>query len=529
MLHAPVSENKTQDKQSKTQSEPESERRVSGWAGYPALGLGGENGSSAGNERAQGWQPINLSTLSQGGILQRKCACGSSAGAAGTCGKCQSKEGMLQTKLSIGASDDKYEREADRVADEVMRMPEPTIQPNIGSEQKGGIQRKAIANSITPLQRSSTAPNQASEVPDIVHDVLRSPGQPLDLATRALMEPRFGHDFSHVRIHTGGDADRSARDINARAYTVGKNIVFGASQFAPGMSEGRRLLAHELTHVVQQNSNLVRQDTIQLSRLEDYNSQDPAKLSDAIIESTDDYRHLLQKFYPKIIPASQNRSELLLACRLAVRHMQEIQVSISEEKLESFVSQARKQLGVLKATETQIQHLNWVRFDSGAAVNNPSALPTEFGRWVLAGTPEPNATSGKVNCWEMILFGAYKGKYITFARIKEIYELAVEKVKLGQANRVGDTVESELRGGKENIFNPLQPNSPEPLAGDIVIFREAGDHTVLSLGTKNVSGNHEVLSLWNTPNNNFFVQKTTIEALLGASAPSPVKFWTPRW
>jgi hypothetical protein len=255
MLHAPVSENKTQDKQTKTQSEPESERRALGWAGYPALGLGGEYGATAGNQRAQGWQLINLSTLSQGGVLQRKCACSSSAGSAGTCSECQSREGrMLQTKLSIGASDDKYEREADRVADEVMRMPESTIQPNVGLEQKGGIQRKAISNSITPLQRSSTDSSQSAEVPGTVHDVLRSSGQPLDRATRALMETRFGRDFSQVRIHTGGDADRSARDINARAYTVGNNIVFGASQFSQRTHEGQRLLAHELTHVVQQRS-----------------------------------------------------------------------------------------------------------------------------------------------------------------------------------------------------------------------------------------------------------------------------------
>jgi 3D (Asp-Asp-Asp) domain-containing protein len=256
MLHAPVSENKTQDKQSKTQSEPESERRVSGWAGYPALGLGGENGSSAGNERAQGWQPINLSTLSQGEILQRKCACGSSAGAAGTCGKCQSKEGMLQTKLSIGASDDKYEQEADRVADEVMRMPEPKIQRQVEQEEDdddGMLQMKAISNSITPLQRSSTAPNQSAEVPDIVHDVLRSPGQPLDFNTRAFMKSRFGQSFGDVRVHTDAHAVESAEEMAARAYTVRKNIVFGAGQHAPETSSGRSLLAHELVHVLQQS------------------------------------------------------------------------------------------------------------------------------------------------------------------------------------------------------------------------------------------------------------------------------------
>ncbi|MGB9632210.1 MAG: DUF4157 domain-containing protein [Chloroflexaceae bacterium] len=89
-------------------------------------------------------------------------------------------------------------------------------------------------------------------MPPIVHEVLRSPGQPLDAETRAFMEPRFGHDFSRVRVHTDARAAESARAVNALAYTVGRDVVFGAGQYAPGASAGRRLLAHELAHVVQQ-------------------------------------------------------------------------------------------------------------------------------------------------------------------------------------------------------------------------------------------------------------------------------------
>jgi len=93
-----------------------------------------------------------------------------------------------------------------------------------------------------------------NEVPPIVHDVLRSPGQPLDAATRAFMDPRFGHDFSRVRVHTDTAAAGSAQNVNALAHTAGRNVVFGAGQFAPGTSSGRQLLAHELTHVVQQSA-----------------------------------------------------------------------------------------------------------------------------------------------------------------------------------------------------------------------------------------------------------------------------------
>ena len=75
----------------------------------------------------------------------------------------------------------------------------------------------------------------------MVQEVLRSPGQPLDPATRAFMEPRFGYDFSRVRVHSGAAAEQSARDVNAHAYTVGHNMVFGAGRFAPETHEGRRL------------------------------------------------------------------------------------------------------------------------------------------------------------------------------------------------------------------------------------------------------------------------------------------------
>ena len=101
------------------------------------------------------------------------------------------------------------------------------------------------------LQRDAAGSSDLAVAPPIVHDVLSSPGQPLDPATRSFMEPRFGHDFSGVRVHTDGRAAASARDVNANAYAVGHNIVFGAGQFAPTTYEGRRLLAHELAHVVQ--------------------------------------------------------------------------------------------------------------------------------------------------------------------------------------------------------------------------------------------------------------------------------------
>jgi hypothetical protein len=105
------------------------------------------------------------------------------------------------------------------------------------------------------LQRAAVNSSPVHEVPPVVHEVLRSPGQPLNQQTRAFMEPRFGLDFSQVRIHTHTHAMKAAHSVNARAYTVGRDIVFGASQYSPRSRAGLQLLAHELAHVVQQNAS----------------------------------------------------------------------------------------------------------------------------------------------------------------------------------------------------------------------------------------------------------------------------------
>ncbi len=108
------------------------------------------------------------------------------------------------------------------------------------------LQRSALKN--------SRREEEASFAPPIVHDVLRSSGAPLDPATRAFMEPRFGQDFSRVRVHTGARASESARAVDALAYTVGRDVVFKEGHYNPGDTRGRALLAHELAHVGQQQS-----------------------------------------------------------------------------------------------------------------------------------------------------------------------------------------------------------------------------------------------------------------------------------
>jgi len=153
----------------------------------------------------------------------------------------------LQAKLTVGRSDDPLEFEADQVAERVMRVPTPPGEV---------IQRKcAHCEEEEKLRRVATSDHGGeTTAPDIVHDALRSHGKPLDGATRKFMERRFGHDFGQVRVHTDALASQSAESVGARAYTVGPNIAFRQGEYVPSTTQGRRLLAHELTHVVQQSA-----------------------------------------------------------------------------------------------------------------------------------------------------------------------------------------------------------------------------------------------------------------------------------
>jgi hypothetical protein len=149
--------------------------------------------------------------------------------------------GAIQTKLAINQPGDEYEQEADRVADQVLAAPA----------------HPPVSGALPCIQRFSGQSNgQTEAVPTSVDNTLASPGRHLEPALRQDMEQRFGHDFSRVRVHSGAVAEQSAREVNANAYTMGHDIVFGAGRFTPGTHEGRRLIAHELTHVVQQRSGL---------------------------------------------------------------------------------------------------------------------------------------------------------------------------------------------------------------------------------------------------------------------------------
>jgi Domain of unknown function (DUF4157) len=157
-------------------------------------------------------------TSALNGVLQRQCACGNHTIAGGECQECGKKRQLgLQTKLQVNEPGDVYEQEADRIADQVMATMAHT-----------GV------NSAPPRIQRLAGPSagQIDAAPASVNQAIAGPGSPLEPALRQDMEQRFGHDFSRVRVHSGAAAEQSARDVNANAYTVGHNIVFGAGQTA---------------------------------------------------------------------------------------------------------------------------------------------------------------------------------------------------------------------------------------------------------------------------------------------------------
>jgi hypothetical protein len=195
---------------------------------------------------------------------------------------------IVQARLRIGAPNDRFEQEADRVAEGVMQMGEPgnRMAPGPGvSRTSSALQEKCASCSSggglcpdcaeeeklrrQPLDSAAAtwgARRAVSADPVIVspmlHEVLNSPGRPLDLGARNLMESCFRYDFSKVRVHSDQRAAESAHDLHALAYTVGRDVVFGAGQYSPFTDPGKKLLAHELTHVVQQGDGSFSSGTV---------------------------------------------------------------------------------------------------------------------------------------------------------------------------------------------------------------------------------------------------------------------------
>lgn len=180
--------------------------------------------------------------VKQAPSIQRKsCSCG------GGCPRCAESTPQLKSNLPVSQPSDHAEQQADQIADQVMQSSSQL--GAINQSQSASVQRKS-ANTKTETSKSTDAA------------VPQQQGQPLNETTRSFMEPRFGEDFSNVRVHTDSSAQQSARALDAKAYTVGNDIVFGNGEYKPESESGKHLLAHELAHVVQSNDSTINRQMI---------------------------------------------------------------------------------------------------------------------------------------------------------------------------------------------------------------------------------------------------------------------------
>ena len=201
---------------------------------------------------------------------------------------------VLQAKMTVGEPDDQYEQEADSVAQQVMSMPDASVQREMPEEEEmiqakpisslqregleeeemlqGKLQREGLEEEEMlqgKLQREEMEEEEMLQaksdgVPEVTDDIegkissMKGGGQALPESTREFLEPRFGQDFSGVNIHTGNDASQLNDAVQARAFTTGNDIFFRDGEYSPDSSAGRELLAHELTHVVQQGGSVAQ-------------------------------------------------------------------------------------------------------------------------------------------------------------------------------------------------------------------------------------------------------------------------------
>jgi hypothetical protein len=161
----------------------------------------------------------------------------------------------VQCKLTVGSANDPLEAEADAVADKVMDVPQNSfIQRKCsGCEEDEKAQRKPLASFIQKMDSSAGSTVVSESVGNQIEST-RGNGNTLDRSTKSFMESRFGTDFSSVRIHTGAYASKLSAGLNAQAFTVGNDIYFNAGKYTPQSSGGKYLLAHELTHTLQQKN-----------------------------------------------------------------------------------------------------------------------------------------------------------------------------------------------------------------------------------------------------------------------------------
>jgi len=242
---------------------------------------------------------------------------------------------------------------------------------------------------------------------------------------------------------------------------------------------------------------------------------DPSRISDARIAGTNEYRSLMN---PALVWQTRDRvttAEAKLACRLILRVLRTGGHVNWQTQARTYVMQAREQLASMHQAEGLAGGLHWTNQEA-------SLTNTAFGRWLLSGGPEPTAATGDMNCWELVMFSAYLQGYTTKPRLAAIYTTFAAGMAADLAAGV-TAFETAIRRGPEQVYAPADPDTPRPVAGDLVIFGTVATHAAVATGNY-PGGKVEVMSLWTQNARHTF--RTTVEDL---RASGPFRFFSPHW
>jgi len=421
----------------------------------------------------------------------------------------------IQPKLTINQPGDIYEQEADAMADKVMRMPDQEktghsfFRPRISSLQRKCTHCEEEEKNMRRKEVNYEAATPADGLENYVNQ-LNTGGQSLSEESRRFFEPRFGQDFSQVKVHTDHIAAKSAQSINALAYTSGNNIVFNQGQYAPTTDSGKRLLGHELTHVVQQqNFSIIHR----------------------LLRTPYPWRGIITPVIGANIRSSSDSSTPNNIID-SIPRGETVNVIAGSGNWLRVESRYRGPLVTGYIYHTLVDDA--ASFSMAASVGttmvwNPSGpgSGTDFESWASAPseTPFPAVTAATVmNCWEAVLLSAYRSGSITWNWIHNMYTSVP----------IGDWVTTMSRGILNNYAVP-GPNLHMPQRGDIVFF-DGIAHVALATGNGS-----EVYTFWPPPNTPFtpggttdLVKVYTIEELVTwwtANMPRPpvVEFGAPSW
>ncbi|TWJ02462.1 cell wall-associated NlpC family hydrolase [Mucilaginibacter frigoritolerans] len=387
---------------------------------------------------------------------------------------------VIQTKLTINEPGDHYEREADHMADKVMRMTDNSVSiTTFFKPADKNLQRKCQAceeeDKHVRRKENSAGETGNSGGLDSYVSSLSSSGQQMSESSRKFFEPRFGYDFSNVKLHTDTVAAKSAQSINALAYTTGNNIVFNSGQYSPESESGKKLMAHELTHVVQQGSNIQR-----LIRTPYPWQGVVTPASGARIRSSTDSSN------PSNILASVAKGATLKVIANSGDWLQ-VDTTVSGLAIKGYILNTLVDDATAANMEKTVgTTMVWDQSFPGSG--------TDFESWASAPkeAPFPAIWPGTVmNCWEAVLMSAFKSGSINWTWIHNLY-----------VNIPMNQWADKMSRGAKKTYSLMGPNLPVQ-RGDIVFFNGTS-HVALATG----SGS-DVYTFWPPPNTSFTANGTS--------------------